>query len=60
MFNLRKENEPVKQGFNFYHLSDPHNFGGMFRWGNVAYQCRYSKSAKRWFFRKLVTSRVVL
>jgi len=49
MFCLRKECEPIRQGFNFYPLSDEGSFGFVFRWKSTTFSCRYSKQKSKWF-----------
>jgi len=48
MIHLRSEGEPVKQGFNFYPLSDYGSFGFVFRLGTFSFRMRYSKRTKQW------------
>ena len=57
MFHLHKEGEKLGNGFNFYRLSDPSNFGFILRYGPKiplvglgakAFWFRYSKVTKKW------------
>lgn len=54
MFHLYNEGDAVKQGFNFFRLSDKGSAGVYFRWNNTLYRFRYSKYAKKFFFTKNV------
>ena len=56
MIRFRDEGRIIKNGFNFYKLSDEHSAGFIFKIGNSAFWCRYSKSAKRWFLQFNKTS----
>ena len=57
MIYIRKEGQLIKNGFNFYPLSDERSFGFIFRYGpkipltTLGYKSlwfRYSKSNKKW------------
>lgn len=50
MFHIREEGEKIRNGFNFYPLSDEYNFGVIFRYNNHVYRVRYSKKNRIWFF----------
>ena len=52
MIHIRKEGEPVKQGFNFYPLSDAGSFGFISQIKRFRFVCRYSKINKKWIIRK--------
>lgn len=49
--NVRREGMLIKNGFNFYPLSD-NNFGFLYmtRCGSKVFQVRYCKPIKKWFF----------
>jgi hypothetical protein len=58
MINIRREGAVMKNGFNFYPLSD-NNFGFVFRYGpkipltdlgSKSFQVRYNKHIKKWYF----------
>lgn len=58
MIYVRKAGGEIKNGFNFYPLSDRESFGFIFRYGSTipltkfgskAFRFRYSKNAKKWF-----------
>lgn len=51
MIYIRKECESVKNGFNFYALSDKGSFGFIFRLRNFQFMCRYSKMIKKWILK---------
>jgi hypothetical protein len=66
MIHIRKEGQTLRNGFNFYPLSDKRSFGFIFRYGknipltelgSKAFWFRYSKQNKKWFI-KNVTSPV--
>lgn len=48
MIHIREEGEPLRNGFNFYPLSDAYSSGFVFRLGDFVLLCRYSKTLKRW------------
>lgn len=48
MFYITKEGDVPKNGFNFYPLSDPHNFGGKLRIGLHIFSLRYSTYLGKW------------
>lgn len=48
MFHLREEGQVVRNGFNFYKLSDKSNAGFIFRLGTKFFTLRYSKIRKTW------------
>lgn len=49
MFYLRKEGEALRNGFNFYPLSDTGSFGFVFKLSAKVFRFRYSKIHSRWF-----------
>ena len=49
MLRFVSEGEKIKQGFNFYRLSDKYNFGVKILIYKFALMIRYSKSLKMWF-----------
>jgi len=51
MIYIRKEGEVVKNGFNFYPLSDKGNFGFVFKLKDFQFMCRYSKMIKKWILK---------
>ena len=66
MIYIRTEGQTLRNGFNFYPLSDKSSFGFIFRYGknipltelgSTAFWFRYSKQTKKWFI-KNVTSPV--
>lgn len=48
MFHLRDEGHTVRNGFNFYRLSDTHNIGFVFALGLKRFWFRYGKISKNW------------
>jgi hypothetical protein len=48
MIHIRKECKPIKNGFNFYPLSDEGSFGFVFKLKGYQFMCRYSKMTKKW------------
>lgn len=57
MFYMRKEGEKVRNGFNFYPLSDNSSSGFVFRIGYLAWFFRYSKITNRFNFEKIKTKK---
>lgn len=51
MIYLRKEGEAIRQGFNFYPLSDIGSFGCQMLFWKLRVELRWSKRAKRVAFR---------
>jgi len=52
MIHIRKECEMVKNGFNFYPMSDEGSFGFIFKANDFKFVCRYSKVNKLWMLGK--------
>lgn len=61
MFCIRKEGENIKNGFNFYPLSDQSSFGFVFRYGkklpltnfgSKLFWFRYQKAYGKWVIGK--------
>ena len=48
MFHIREEGGVVRNGFNFYKLSDKGSAGFIFKFINYIGWFRYSKITKRW------------
>ena len=48
MFHWRDEGRRVRNGFNFYKLSDESNAGFVFKLGTKSFWFRYSKKTKSW------------
>ena len=48
MMHIRKEGKPIKNGFNFYSLSDEGSLGFVFKLKGYQFMCRYSKITKKW------------
>jgi hypothetical protein len=48
LFHVRDEGESIRQGFNFYRLSDKHSFGFILRIGEWYKLVRRSKLLHRW------------
>ena len=51
MIYIRKEGELIRQGFNFYPLSDEGSFGFQLLFWKLRVELRWSKRAKRVAFR---------
>ena len=51
MFYIRSEGEAVRNGFNFYKLSDKGSAGFIFKLGRYTFCCRFSKITKAWIIR---------
>lgn len=51
MIYIRKEGETIRQGFNFYPLSDEGSFGFQLLFWKLRAELRWSKRAKRVAFR---------
>jgi hypothetical protein len=49
MIWTRKEGDTIRQGFNFYNLSDPDSIGGCLRVGSLVFRLRWSKRTKKLF-----------
>jgi len=61
MLHIRKEGGTVRNGFNFYPLTDKGSFGFLFRYGpkdpifnlgQKVFWFRYSKQTKKWIIGK--------
>ena len=48
MIYLRDEGERLRNGFNFYRLSDEYNAGFIFKLGSKTFWFRYGKISKIW------------
>ena len=56
MFNIRKEAEEVKYGFNFYPLDDQGSIGFVLRyWYNRCLWIRYSKTTGKFWVKNRVS-----
>jgi len=49
MFHITREGNEIRNGFNFYPISDPYSFGGKFRIGQRLWTVRYSTARGKWF-----------
>jgi hypothetical protein len=58
MIYIRTEKEDIKDGFNFYRLSDKGSFGFVFKMGTQLYWFRYSKRLKEFFVSKSETKTI--
>ena len=56
MICLRSESGPIKQGFNFYPLSDKGSIGFVYRKGSNVTMVRYSKFLKKFMCQHLILS----
>jgi hypothetical protein len=52
MMHIRSEGGVVRQGFNFYPLTDKGSFGFIYRSGNTATTVRFSKILKKFICQK--------
>ena len=52
MMYIRSEGGQVRNGFNFYPLSDQSSFGFIFRFKRHAWWFRYSKIAKKFIVKR--------
>lgn len=57
MLYFHNEGDKVKQGFNFYKLSDKQNFGFKLRIKDTMWQLRYRKDLKYWINRKITITK---